>query len=372
MHVFCSPSRYVQGKDAFNRLGEELNYLGIKGSVLVLASEGTKKRTEAKWAESLQREGYEYFFVEFGHECTYAEIDRVAEIANSKKVSAIVGIGGGKTIDTARAAAEKYKGEFVSCPTLASNDAPCSALSCIYNEQGVYVDYILQRKNPILILVDTQIIAQAPKRLLVAGMGDAIATHFEAETCANANATNFRGGKCTLSGRGIARKCYETLLENGVPALEAMNHKHVTPELEHLVEANTLMSGLGFESCGIAAAHSIYNGMTQAIETESYYHGEKVAFGLIAQFVMESKSQKEFDELLGFYHRVGLPMTFAEVGMEKSTRETLQKIGDFAVEKMDWIHFEPVEVTGKLVVETMLSADEIGRNYQKKHGKKAA
>lgn len=59
----------------------------------------------------------------------------------------------------------------------------------------------------------------------------------------------------------------------------------MTPALEHIVEANILLSGLGFESGGLASCHAIHNGFTVLEQTHKYYHGEKVAFGTLA-FIM--------------------------------------------------------------------------------------
>ena len=143
---------------------------------------------------------------------------------------------------------------MVNCPTVASSDAPCSALSVIYTDQGVFQEYRFYRKNPDLVLVDTQVIAEAPPRLLVAGMGDALATWFEAKTCVDGRIKNMRGGASTLSAAALARLCYDTLLADGAAAVRAVETRVVTPALERLVEANTLLSGLGFESSGLAAA----------------------------------------------------------------------------------------------------------------------
>ena len=140
----------------------------------------------------------------------------------------------------------------------------------------------LYRKNPDLVLVDTQVIALSPPRLLVAGMGDALATWFEAVTCVQGRVENMRGGLSTQSALTLAKLCYRTLLADGADALQAVQTQVVTPALERIVEANTLLSGIGFESSGLAAAHAIHNGLTTAKATHAYLHGEKVAFGLLA------------------------------------------------------------------------------------------
>ena len=113
-------------------------------------------------------------------------------------------------------------------------------------------------------------------------MGDALATYFEAEACAQSSAQSMAGGSTTLAARNLARLCYDTLLEYGEQAMWATEHKVVTPALEYVVEANTLLSGLGFESSGLAAAHAIHNVLTALEETHSAsarrvcHHGQLV------------------------------------------------------------------------------------------------
>ena len=146
-------------------------------------------------------------------------------------------------------------------------------------------------------------IAQAPPRLLVAGMGDALATWFEARTCVAGSVKNMRGGGSTRSAAALAELCYRTLLEDGAAALRAVETKVVTPALERLVEANTLLSGLGFESSGLAAAHAVHNGLTAAPGTHPYLHGEKVAFGLLVQLVLEGAPRATVEQVLALLHR---------------------------------------------------------------------
>ena len=198
--------------------------------------------------------------------------------------------GGGKVLDAARAAAADLNLPVVNCPTVASSDAPCSALSVIYSDDGVVQGSRFYRKNADLVLVDTQVIAQSPPRLLVAGMGDALATWFEAKTCVDGGVKNLRGGLSTQSALALAKLCYRTLLADGADALRSVQTQVVTPALERLVEANTLLSGIGFESSGLAAAHAIHNGLTTAKATHAYLHGEKVAFGLLTQLVLEGQA----------------------------------------------------------------------------------
>ena len=368
LSVFCSPSRYTQGKNATRFLGQEMAALGLAGPALIVASKSAVAFLSDTWAKTLPEAGFAYQVYHFGGECSIAEIEHVKAEASRQQARVIVGAGGGKTLDTARAVAADLNLPVVSCPTVASSDAPCSALSIVYTDEGVFREIRLFRRNPDLVLVDTQVIAQSPARLLVAGMGDALSTWFEAKTCVEGSVRNMRGGASTRSALALAHLCYRTLLEDGADALAALRTKSVTAGLERLVEANTLLSGLGFESSGLAAAHAVHNGLTAVPETRAYLHGEKVAFGVLVQLVLEGQPHSIIDEVLRFSTSVGLPVTLAQVGLDRMTPDMLDRIAVRGTAKGETIHNEPFEVTPEMVADAIRAADAIGSEWQRTHG----
>jgi glycerol dehydrogenase len=364
--VFTSPSRYTQGKGATAVLGHEMTTLGLEGPVLIIAGKTVIGLLAQTWQRSLEESGLKHAVHRFGGECSLAEIDRVKVAARELKARTVVGAGGGKVLDTARAVAADLGLPVVNCPTVASSDAPCSALSVVYTDEGVFQQYCFYRKNPDLVLVDTEVIAQAPPRLLVAGMGDALATWFEARTCVAGHIKNMRGGGSTRSAAALAELCYKTLMEDGAAALRAVETKVVTPALERLVEANTLLSGLGFESSGLAAAHAVHNGLTAAPGTHDFLHGEKVAFGLLVQLVLEGAPRATFEQVLAFSTEVGLPITLAEIGLPELPGDLLGQIARRATAPGETIHNEPFEVTPNMVAHAVLDADALGRDWKKR------
>ncbi len=365
LSVFCSPSRYTQGKNATASLGAEMVGLGLSGPVLIVASRSPIRLLADIWKGTFKDAQIAYAVHEFGGECSLAEIERIKQVATKAKV--ILGAGGGKVLDAARAAAADLNLPCVNCPTVASSDSPCSALSVIYSEDGVVQGSRFHRKNADLVLVDTQVIAQSPPRLLVAGMGDALATWFEAKTCVEGHVKNLRGGLSTQSALVLADLCYRTLLADGADALRSVQMQVVTPALERIVEANTLLSGIGFESSGLAAAHAVHNGLTTAKATHDYLHGEKVAFGLLTQLVLEGQPRSVLDRVLGFAMEVGLPLTLADIGLPELPKEVLQKIAIRATAENDTIHNEPFEVRPDMVADAIMAADAMGRAWRKDH-----
>jgi glycerol dehydrogenase len=364
LSVFCAPSRYTQGPNATASLGREIAGLGLNGPALILAGRSAIALLSEVWKASLGEAGISYSVMHFGGECSSAEIERAKNVADQMGARIVIGAGGGKVLDTARAVASDLMLPVVNCPTIASSDAPCSALSVVYTEEGLVQEYRIYRRNPDLVLVDTSVIAKSPARTLVAGMGDALATWFEAKVCADGHVGNMRGGASTQSALALAELCYKTLLADGVGALDALHTREVTPALERLVEANTLLSGLGFESSGLAAAHAVHNGLTTVEGTHAFMHGEKVAFGVLVQLMLESKPSSVVDEVLGFSSSVGLPITFAAVGLGPDpSKETLEQIALRSTAPGETIHNEPFEVRPQLVVEALRAANAAGNKW---------
>lgn len=306
----------------------------------------------------------ELVFEEFQGECCETEIKRLGSRFQENKCDLVVGVGGGKIHDSAKAAAYYQGAPVVIIPTIASTDAPCSALSVIYSETGVFERYLFLNSNPDLVLVDTDIIAAAPSRLLVSGMGDALATYFEARAVAASGALSCAGGKPTKGALALAKLCYETLLEDGVKAKLAVEAGACTQAVENIIEANTYLSGIGFESGGLAGAHAIHNGLTVIKDCHHLYHGEKVAFGTLTQLVLENAGQKLLEEVIGFCMDVGLPTTFAELGMARPDKDLLMEAAVRACSPDDTLVNMPFEVTPEMVYAAMVGADALGRYFK--------
>jgi glycerol dehydrogenase len=352
--VFASPGRYIQGAGAVDRIGGVLEQIGsarplilgdpIVDEIMGDTLDGISGATR----------------VAFGGECSPEEIDRVAQAASESGADALVGIGGGKTIDAAKAVAHPAGLPLVVVPTIASTDAPTSSLSVVYDEEGAFKEYRFFGKNPDAVVVDTAVIAGAPVRFLVAGIGDGLSTYFEADASSRTRKETMAGGAPTLAALAIARLCYDTLLEHGLAARLAVEKQAVTPSVEKVVEANTLLSGLGFESGGLGAAHSIHNGLTALEGTHHYWHGEKVAFGVIAMIMLEERPAEVLAEVVDFCLEVGLPVTLEDIGLDDVTREDLQKVAEAACIEGETIHNMPFEVHPPMLVDAMLAADAYG------------
>lgn len=358
MHsVWRSPSWYVQGPGALGQLSEYVPMLGRNPVIMASAT-----RLEALGPRVLSAlTGLEPTLLEFSGECCDEEIDRLLHAVKESGGDMVIAAGGGKTLDTAKAVGDRLNVDTIAIPTIAATDAPTAAAAIIYTPEGVFERVEIYPHSPSVVLVDTDVIRDAPARFLVSGMGDAVATRFEAEACLRSGTSTVAGGAPTRAAVAIARQCYDILSEHGAQAIDDLQASETTMAIEEVVEANTLLSGVGFESGGLAAAHSIHNGLTAIEATHDFYHGEKVAFSTICQLLLQDDRQLA-DEVASFNRTVGLPVSLADLGLDDHTDDDLRTIASKACESQESIHNMPFDVTTEAVVECIANADALGRS----------
>ncbi|STD16743.1 bifunctional L-1,2-propanediol dehydrogenase/glycerol dehydrogenase [Cronobacter sakazakii] len=359
--IIQSPGKYIQGAGVLSRIGDYLKPLAERW--LVVGDKFVLGFAEETLHQSFKQAELSVEIAPFGGECSQNEIDRLRKLADSARCTAVLGIGGGKTLDTAKALAHFMAVPVAIAPTIASTDAPCSALSVIYTDSGEFDRYLMLPHNPNIVIVDTQVVAGAPARLLASGIGDALATWFEARACSRSGATTMAGGKCTQAALALAELCYNTLLEQGEKAMLAAEQHVVTPALERIIEANTYLSGVGFESGGLAAAHAIHNGLTAIPDAHHYYHGEKVAFGTLTQLVLENAPSEEIETVAALCHSVGLPITLAQLDIKEDVQTKMRLVAQAACAEGETIHNMPGGVSPEQVYAALLVADQYGQRF---------
>lgn len=372
--AFICPTKYVQGEDEILNLGYFVKTFG--DSALLIAHPDDVKRVQEKLKSTAETFNIRFVESEFCGECSRREVSRLQELAKESNCTCTIGLGGGKAIDTAKCVAEGEN--LIIVPTIAATDAPTSHSAVLYTSEGAFDDYAYFKQSPSVILIDTTVIANAPVRFLVSGMGDALSTFFEAranvQSYSKVNAglpCGFREGVCgeargTKAAFALASLCYESLLEDGWKAKIACENHVVTESLEKIIETNILLSGLGFESGGLAAAHAIHDGLTILEGTHKYFHGEKVAFGTIAQLALENAPMEEIEEVLDFCLSIGLPVCLEDIGVDHITEEELYQVAEKACIPEESIYAMPFPITVEKVVAAIKLADSIGKEYKKR------
>lgn len=382
--AFICPTKYVQGEDELLNLGYFVKTFGKKA--LLIADPFALGLVKDKLEATQKQYGIELVSCGdvFKGECSRTVVKKLQEFAKANKCACTIGLGGGKAIDTSKCVAAGNP--LIICPTIAATDAPTSHSAVLYTDDHEFDDYAYFRQNPSVVLIDLNVIANAPVRFLVSGMGDALSTYFEAranfKSVSNVNAglpCGANRAKGTLLGYGthtaaaIGELCYKNLISDGYKAKIACEAHAVTEAFEKIVETNILLSGLGFESGGLAAAHAIHDGLTVVHDIHACkFHGEIVAFGTLCQLVLENSPEEELFEVLDFCDTVGLPMCLEDLMTDKNgnvirselTDEELKAVAEKTCIPDESIHNMPFKVTPEMVIAAIKTADKIGRDYK--------
>lgn len=360
-----APKKFIIGTGLLAQMHDYVKDFG--DNAFIISDEFFVERVQKESVEGLKKAGLKGTAEKFQRECTDSEIKRLGELAKKHGANVIVGIGGGKTLDTSKAVAHYYKLPLILYPTIASTDAPCIALAVIYTEKGEFDRYLFLPQNPDVVVADTGVIAGAPVRFFAAGIGDALSTYFEARACYRSDGVNLSCKRPSRTGLGLARMCYDLVCQNVELAMDAVRNKVPTRALEEMVEATIYLSGTGAETGGLAAAHAVHNGMTVIEELHHAQHGEKVVFGLMTQLVLENAPKEEIEEVLRVVRAAGLPMTLKELGVKEFVEADWRKVAEIACDKNDTMGNLPFRVTPDDVYHAMVAANALGERYRAAH-----
>lgn len=363
MRAWGSPDKYLQGENILRNVNKYVGHLGNRFSVLI--DPIFKDEYVPLFSKSFKVANKEVIFHDFEGEITSKTLDEFFQKIHQDQPDVIMAVGGGKLIDVAKNMSSRLNARLVICPTLASTDAPTSAMSIIYDENNEFDKIQLYYHNPDVVLVDSAVISQAPLRFFVSGIGDALSTYFEGEANRSLKHCNYilnQEGEFsgTIAGFAVAQACYQTLLSNGKEAVESIKKGELNDAVENVIESNILMSGLGFENAGCSLAHAIGNGMTALPGGEKKLHGERVGFGTICQVLNDKLDQAVVNELLTFMAKVGVPITLADLGMNKCD---IYSIADAALKEAS-IEVSVEKLDKEAVVKLIYTADELGRKYK--------
>ncbi|MFQ6372644.1 glycerol dehydrogenase [Shewanella sp. YIC-542] len=357
-----SPKKFIIGKGLLGQMHDYVKDFG--DNAFIISDEFILNRVKDEAVGSLKQGGIEAVAEKFNYECCDAEIQRLGTLAEQQHANVIVGVGGGKTLDSAKAVAYYHKLPVILYPTIASTDAPCTALAVIYSQSGEFDRYLFLPQNPDAVIADTGILCAAPARFFAAGVGDALATYFEARSCYAADGVNLVLKKPSRTGLGLAKLCFELLSENVEAAMDAVNNKIVTPALEQTIEATIYLSGVGAEAGGLACAHAVNNGMSAVEDLHRAQHGEKVVFGLLTQLVLENTPKAEVDEVMRIIKVAGLPLTLEDMGLKNFVEAEWRQVAKIACAEGDTMGNMTMALSEDDVYQAMVAANAMALRYK--------
>ncbi|MBE5798933.1 MAG: iron-containing alcohol dehydrogenase family protein [Clostridiales bacterium] len=297
----------------------------------------------------------------FGGACTQSAMNRLADEIAPIAPDFIVGMGGGKAIDTAKGVADLLKKPLVSLPTLVSNCAPITALSVVYREDGPFDRFIFFDAPPALTLVDLEIAANAPDKYFRAGMGDTLAKHLESTFSARGDVLGKGMDHMSAIGVALSSTCYGPILQYGREALDEVLRHEAGSAMEicarSIIVSAGLVSLMANDDYNCALAHAVCYGLQLFEHVErDCLHGDLVAYGALVQLMLDGQTDKA-KELQRFLKSLGTPVTLREMNVPLE-RKALESTLIEATTGPDMAHI-PYPITPDMVFDAMTRVESL-------------
>jgi glycerol dehydrogenase len=354
-YILTAPAQYISGPNMLDYCG----WFIIKWSQNALVSGGKRalKSVESKLFPALEAVGIKYEVNLFTGECSDENIATLVAKVQRKALKAIIGVGGGKSLDTAKRAAEICNVPVICIPTIAATCAAASALSVLYTEEGIYKkDYYLE-KNPNLVLVDTEVIANAPVEYFESGILDSLAKWYEGKAA-------FKGISnpdiFAMSALKLAKLLNEIMEKEAVNAVQAVKCHKATSAVAQITDLNiylaAVIQSIGKKTRG-AAAHAIHAGLSIISQSRAILHGYKVGYGMVAQLFMEKTDLAEIGQVVKFFRQLDLEPSFKGLCLPFED-DLLRQVAEKAI-LSDPMKNMPFEVLPEQVIAAMKQVEKV-------------
>lgn len=353
---------FTIGAHAYDAIGKITKHFGKK--VVIIGGKTALSKAQDTLLDSCKKAGLTVTDVLwYGGDANYENADTLLASKAVADADLVFGVGGGRAIDTCKVVADKAGKAFFAFPTVASNCAPSTAISVMYNPDKSFAGYYYLNQPPVHTFINMSIIADSPYTLFWAGIGDAMSKECESEL-ASRTAEKFH---TVLLGRAIGKVCTSPLLQYGEKALADFKKKDVTYELQQVVLDIIISTGL-VSNCTTAPdesyyynssiAHLFYNSSTVLPQVvQGHLHGEIVSFGVLILLTYDKQFEMR-DTIAAFYKKAGYPTKLADLDIKP---EEIDAVIDKAPSLTEW-HCVPQPLTKEALKEAILKTDEFGKS----------
>ncbi len=317
-NIMIGANRYIRGPGILMQVGGLAEGLGKRA--LVIGGRTALSKTLDTLTRSFQAKGVsfalEYFTTEVCQEQAYAFRDTCLR----EKANFIIGVGGGKALDISKWVADLCRIPCITIPTCASTCACMVSLIVTYHENGLADKGIYSASSPWLCLVDTEIITQAPPRLMLSGIADTLSkwpeTHYAMR--------NAESGIFNYLTASLGKEIYDSLLEKCPEAMVDINSGCINSAMDEIIDIIFFMSALVGNTAGndfrLAIAHSIHDGLIEVNPNvvHTFLHGEKVGYGTLVQLALLAPevSKAHLHRVHRLFRQWNLPTSITIFGLD--------------------------------------------------------
>ncbi len=347
-----APAKVIRGFQILDQAVDAICRLGSRP--LVISGDRTLN-IAGNYLELLKSEDLDFIQAAYTPDCSEGSLEILRNQAKAHEADLIIGIGGGKALDTAKLLAHQLEIPIVTIPTSAATCAAWTALANVYSDEGAFLYDVALDKCPDLLILDYGLIQTAPPNTLVAGIGDAIAKWYEASVSSGDSTQTL-----IIAAVQQARVLRDILLQKSLVALQSPGSEAWCEVVDATVLLAGVIGGIGGAQCRTVAAHAVHNGLTHVCGRGSI-HGEKVAYGILVQLRLEEMLQGNQlaaaarQQLLKFYAEIGLPQKLDDLDLGNITLKQLQKAAEFSVQPDSDIHRLPFKVALEQLMAAMVS-----------------
>lgn len=347
-----APSQVIRGTLA--QSGQVLARLGSRP--LVVGGDRSLDVVRSPLQPILEQHQLTAAFTSYSPDCSEAILASLRNQVQAHQADFIIGVGGGKALDTAKLLAYQCHLPVATIPTSGATCAAWTALSNIYTDQGAYLYDVPLDRCPDLVILDYSLIQSAPPRTLVAGIGDALAKWYEASVSSGSSQATL-----IIAAVQQARVLRDILFQKSVAALQEPGGEEWREVVDATVMLAGAIGGLGGAQCRTVAAHAVHNALTHIPACHDFLHGEKVAYGILVQLRLEEMLQGNQlaatarQQLLKFYGEIGLPQSLEDLGLGNITLAQLRQAAEIACADKSDIHRLPFKVGPEQLMAAMVS-----------------
>jgi len=303
MHRIDLPRIVLVGQGVIDLLGEVCEELEIKRALMV-SGERTYDAAGEKVQKILGGKGIATELIR-ARNADMETVERVRSWAVEIEADAVLGIGGGRTIDVAKLGAARGRTLFISVPTAASHDGIASSLASI---KGLERPYSVTADVPIAVVADSRIVAESPFRFTASGCGDVISKSVAVRDwrLAHKATGEYYGeyaGSLALMSASMIMECAAQIrdrLESGYRTL-----------LEALVSCGVAMSIAG-SSRPCSGSEHLFSHALDVIAPGAALHGEQCGVGTIMMAKLHGLGWTSIRDSL---RTIGAPTTARELGI---------------------------------------------------------
>jgi len=356
--VTLAPTRVLRSSEAVEQAKDAIAALGNRP--LIVGGARTLAVAQPRLQPILEHQQLQVAQADYGSDCSEAGLASLRQAVTAHQADLVIGVGGGKALDAAKLLAYQCQLPVVTIPTSAATCAAWTALSNVYSDEGAFLYDVSLNRCPDLLILDYELIESAPKRTLIAGIGDALAKWYEASVSSGTSEQTL-----IIAAVQQARVLRDILFQKSTAALTEPGSTVWREVVDATVILAGVVGGLGGAQCRTVAAHAVHNGLTH-LPIHSSIHGEKVAYGILVQLRLEELVQGNQlaatarQQLLKFYAEIGLPQRLVDLGLGKITLKELQTAAEIALAPNSDIHRLPFKVVPEQLMAAMVSTTAPG------------